>query len=67
MTINNNMSYLRLDNSIKEQNFLPTFFIYKIAGAMAEEGKNIDEIYSFCNSIANSGEMVFLKKGYTIF
>ncbi|KAF3422236.1 hypothetical protein E2986_13376 [Frieseomelitta varia] len=33
-----------------------------LAGAMAEEGKNIDEIYSFCNSIANSGEMIFLKK-----
>ncbi|KAK9310259.1 hypothetical protein QLX08_000285 [Tetragonisca angustula] len=65
MTINNNMSYLHLGNSIKQHNFLPTFFIYKIAGAMAEEGKNIDEIYSFCNSIANSGEMIFLKKdGY---
>ena len=30
---------------------------------MSEEGNNINEIYSVCNSIANNGEMTLLKAG----
>lgn len=33
---------------------------------MSEEGKNIDEIYSLCNSVANNGEILCLKTGYKI-
>ncbi|CAK9797057.1 Triokinase/FMN cyclase [Anthophora quadrimaculata] len=57
----NNNNVPHFENSTKQQDFLPTFFIYKIAGAMAEEGKNIDEIYFLCNSIANNGKIALLK------
>lgn len=63
----NSSDMLYFGNSVKEHNLLPTLFICKIAGAMSEEGKCLDEIYSFCNSITNSGEIVLLKTGYTIF
>ncbi|CAK9803690.1 Triokinase/FMN cyclase [Anthophora plagiata] len=57
----NNNNVPHFENNTKEQDFLPTFFIYKIAGAMAEEGKSIDEIYFLCNSIANNGKIALLK------
>ncbi|XP_071878548.1 folliculin [Bombus fervidus] len=60
ITINNSDMFY-FGNSVKEHNLLPTLFICKIAGAMSEEGKCLDEIYSFCNSIANSGEIILLK------
>lgn len=53
-------------STTQKQDFSPIIFIYKIAGAMSEEGNNIDEIYSVCNSIANSGEMILLKAGIEI-
>ncbi|XP_026297461.1 uncharacterized protein LOC100578937 isoform X3 [Apis mellifera] len=58
--VNNNISHY-FNNTIKENDILPILFIYKIAGAMSEEGKNIDEIYSLCNSVANNGEILCLK------
>ena len=39
------------------------FFILKIAGAMAEEGKTLNEIYSFCTRIAMSGEIININVG----
>lgn len=63
--VNNNISHY-FNNTIKENDILPILFIYKIAGAMSEEGKNIDEIYSLCNSVANNGEILCLKTGYKI-
>ncbi|CAK9833369.1 Triokinase/FMN cyclase [Anthophora retusa] len=57
----NNNNVPHFENSTKKQDFLPIFFIYKIAGAMAEEGKSMDEIYFLCNSIANNGKIALLK------
>ncbi|XP_031826521.1 folliculin [Nomia melanderi] len=45
----------------EEQSFLCTHFLYKIAGAMSEEGKHIDQIYFFCNHLINSGQLHLLK------
>lgn len=53
-------------NATEEQGFLPMLYIHKIAGAMSEEGKGIDEIYSFCNGIINSGEIALLKAGINV-
>lgn len=47
----------------EEQSFLATQFLYKIAGAMSEEGKHIDEIYSLCNHLVNSKKLQLLKTG----
>lgn len=33
-------------------------FLLKIAGAMAEENKNLHEIFSVCSKIATSGEII---------
>nr|XP_012137737.1 PREDICTED: bifunctional ATP-dependent dihydroxyacetone kinase/FAD-AMP lyase (cyclizing)-like isoform X1 [Megachile rotundata]XP_012137738.1 PREDICTED: bifunctional ATP-dependent dihydroxyacetone kinase/FAD-AMP lyase (cyclizing)-like isoform X1 [Megachile rotundata] len=62
ITINNTSHYS--ESITEEQNLLPLTFIYKIAGAMSEEGKDINEIYFLCNSIASSGEIVSLKAEY---
>ncbi|XP_053995100.1 uncharacterized protein LOC128885211 [Hylaeus volcanicus] len=48
----------------EEQGFLASFFMYKIAGAMSEEGKNIDEIYNLCKHIVQNREIVLLKTEY---
>ena len=39
------------------------FFILKIAGAMAEEGRTLYEIYTVCCRIATSGEIASINVG----
>ena len=62
ITIKNTSHYC--GSTTQEQDFSPIIFVYKIAGAMSEEGNNINEIYSVCNSITNNGEMTLLKAEY---
>ncbi|KZC11616.1 Dihydroxyacetone kinase 2 [Dufourea novaeangliae] len=50
-----------LQPATQEQSFLSAQFLYKIAGAMSEEGKDIDEIYSVCNHITSNGILHHLK------
>lgn len=38
-------------------------FILKIAGAMAEEGRTLDEIYAVCSRVATSGEIASINVG----
>ncbi|CAL7935787.1 unnamed protein product [Xylocopa violacea] len=61
ITVNENNICNYFGDTIKEQDYLSILFIYKIAGAMSEEGKSIDEIESLCNSVANSGGLISLK------
>ncbi|XP_078049198.1 putative dihydroxyacetone kinase isoform X2 [Augochlora pura] len=53
-------------NSVtEEQSFLCTQFLYKIAGAMSEEGKHINEIYSFCTHLINNKKIQLLRRDLT--
>ncbi|XP_076657977.1 triokinase/FMN cyclase-like isoform X2 [Halictus rubicundus] len=56
---------MNFELATEEQCFLATQFLYKIAGAMSEEGKHIDEIYSFCNHLVNSKKLQILKTDLT--
>ncbi|KAK2586481.1 hypothetical protein KPH14_010750 [Odynerus spinipes] len=49
-----------------KRGFAGILFIHKIAGAMAEDGKNLESIYNVCNKIANSGEIATVSIGMKI-
>nr|XP_033328809.1 uncharacterized protein LOC117221741 [Megalopta genalis] len=49
----------------EEQSFLCTQFLYKIAGAMSEEGKHMNEIYSFCTHLINNKKFQLLRRDLT--
>ncbi|XP_015191490.1 PREDICTED: triokinase/FMN cyclase-like isoform X2 [Polistes dominula] len=49
--------------AIEKRGLAGILFIIKIAGAMAENGENLETIYNVCNRIVNSGEIATMSIG----
>ncbi|KAI4498142.1 hypothetical protein M0802_006628 [Mischocyttarus mexicanus] len=48
---------------LRAESMVGILFINKIAGAMAEDGKNLESIYNVCNRIINNGEIATISVG----
>ncbi|KAL2736072.1 triokinase/FMN cyclase-like [Vespula maculifrons] len=57
---------LENETSIEKRGLVGILFINKIAGAMAENGENLETIYNVCNRIINSGEIATISIGMKI-
>lgn len=54
------------ETSIEKRGLIGILFINKIAGAMAENGENLETIYNVCNRIINNEEIATISIGMKI-
>lgn len=57
LTVGDDTCLKSFDKTAGRRGLAGTLFIHKIAGAMAEEGKPMGEIYAVCKKIMTSGEL----------